>query len=132
MERVEEQVQAIDETLNDKASVYDMQNLENKLQLEIRERSFQAEQLCSIAQGAEKLCNRLADDAMTHIDELKSKVMSIAKTDSFSSDQGLKQLESRINSRLASSVEELASIIKDYAKKHKKLSDKVNDLAAQK
>jgi hypothetical protein len=69
---------------------------------------------------------------MTHIDELKSKVMSIAKTDSFSSDQALKQLESRINSRLASSVEELASIIKDYAKKHKKLSDKVNDLAAQK
>ena len=78
------------------------------------------------------MCNRLADDAMTHIDELKSKVMSIAKTDSFSSDQALKQLESRINSRLASSVEELASIIKDYAKKHKKLSDKVNDFASQK
>jgi len=43
MERVEEQVQAIDETLNDKASVYDLQNVENKLQLEIRERNFQAE-----------------------------------------------------------------------------------------
>lgn len=37
----------------------------------------------------------------------------------------LKQLESRVNNRLASSVEELASIIKDYAKKHKKLSDRV-------
>ena len=36
-------MQAIDETLNDKASLYDLQNLENKLQLEIRERNFQAE-----------------------------------------------------------------------------------------
>ena len=33
-----------------------------------------------------------------------------------------------MNSRLASSVEELASIIKDYAKKHKKLSDRVQEL----
>ena len=33
-----------------------------------------------------------------------------------------------MNSRLAQSVEELASIIKDYAKKHKKLSDRVSDL----
>ena len=40
----------------------------------------------------------------------------------------MKQLESRMNSRLASSVEELASIIKDYAKKHKKLSDRVQEL----
>jgi hypothetical protein len=31
MERVEEQVQAIDETLNDKASLYELQSLENKL-----------------------------------------------------------------------------------------------------
>jgi hypothetical protein len=31
MERVEEQVQAIDETLNDKASVYEVQLIENKI-----------------------------------------------------------------------------------------------------
>jgi predicted component of viral defense system (DUF524 family) len=37
----------------------------------------------------------------------------------------MKQLESRVNNRLATSVEELASIIKEYAKKHKKLSDRV-------
>ena len=43
MERVEEQVQAIDETLNDKASMYELQSIENKLQLEIRERGFQSE-----------------------------------------------------------------------------------------
>jgi hypothetical protein len=33
-----------------------------------------------------------------------------------------------MNTRLAQSVEELASIIKDYAKKHKKLSDRVSDI----
>ena len=67
---------------------------------------------------------------MNHIDEIKSKVINYSKVDSNSSDQALKQLESRVNNRLASSVEELASIIKDYAKKHKKLSDKVADLAS--
>ena len=79
-------MQAIDETLNDKASLYDLQNLENKLQLELRERNFHDEYICSIAQGAEKLCNRLADDAMNHIDEIKSKVINYSKVDSTSSD----------------------------------------------
>jgi flagellar motility protein MotE (MotC chaperone) len=69
---------------------------------------------------------------MNHIDDLKSKIMTFSKSDSSNVDQSLKQLESRVNSRLASSVEELASIIKDYAKKHKKLSDKVTDLISQK
>ena len=38
-------------------------------------------------------------------------------------------MESRVNNRLASSVEELASIIKEYAKKHKKLSDRVQQIS---
>lgn len=37
-----------------------------------------------------------------------------------------------MNGRLASSVEELASIIKEYAKKHKKLSDRVQELGRNK
>ena len=75
MERVEEQVQAIDETLNDKASVYEVQQLENKIQLEIRERGFQSEQVIQVAQNAERVCNRLADDCLSQIDELKAKLI---------------------------------------------------------
>lgn len=37
-------------------------------------------------------------------------------------------VESRIQSRIAESVEDLASIIKDYARKHKKLSDRLLEL----
>ena len=40
----------------------------------------------------------------------------------------LRSIETKLTSKVAESIEELASIIKDYAKKNRKLNDRVQDL----
>ena len=45
-----------------------------------------------------------------------------------SSEEQLRQLETRVMTKMAESVEELATIIKDYAKKNRKILDRVGDL----
>lgn len=40
----------------------------------------------------------------------------------------LKAMESRIHNKMAESVEELASIIKEYAKRQKKVGDRLNEI----
>jgi len=47
---------------------------------------------------------------------------------SSASEEQLRQLETRVMTKMAESVEELATIIKDYAKKNRKMADRVGDL----
>ena len=64
LEKVEEQVNTVQDTLSLKADMADLGQLEKKLQLEARERAFNDEQAVKVAHNAEQLCNRLADDAL--------------------------------------------------------------------
>lgn len=48
-------------------------------------------------------------------------------TDTVNSDINFEQ-QQQISAKMAESVEELASIIKDYAKRHRKLNDRISDL----
>jgi hypothetical protein len=45
--------------------------------------------------------------------------------------QELRAVEMRVQARMAESVEELAAIIKDYAKRHRKLHERIADLEAK-
>ena len=44
------------------------------------------------------------------------------------SEDQLKQLETKVMTKMAESVEELATIIKEYAKKNKRFNDRISDL----
>ena len=50
----------------------DLRILEQKLQMEIRERAFQDEQIAKAASGAERLCSILAEDAMRSLEGLRA------------------------------------------------------------
>ena len=45
--------------------------------MEIRERTFQTDQIIQIAQNAERLSNRLADEALTQIEDLRSRLLQM-------------------------------------------------------
>jgi hypothetical protein len=49
--------------------------LESRLQIEIRERTFQTDQIIQIAQNAERASNRLADEAFTQIEDLRNRLL---------------------------------------------------------
>lgn len=57
---------------DEKADLGDLRILEQKLQMEIRERAFQDEQIAKAASGAERLCSRLAEDAMSSLEGLRA------------------------------------------------------------
>jgi len=63
LEKVEDQINQIDDRVNQKASFYEVKDLEKKMQEESDERQQTTEQILQIAQNAEKICNRLTDDA---------------------------------------------------------------------
>lgn len=65
LERVEEQVNTLQDQINEKSNFTDLQQLELKIQMEVRERAFQDEQIVQLAQNSERLCTRLAEDAIT-------------------------------------------------------------------
>lgn len=45
--------------------------------MEIRERTFQTDQIIQIAQNAERASNRLADDAFTQIEDLRNRLLQM-------------------------------------------------------
>jgi hypothetical protein len=73
LEKVEEQVNSIEDKLQDKATIFDIQQLDLKLQTEVRDRQYATDQIVQIAQNAEKICNRLTDDALASVEELRGK-----------------------------------------------------------
>jgi hypothetical protein len=91
--------------------------------------------------------NRLADEAFTQIEDLRNRLLQmdnklvsgklqstqrlLSDTSSSSAEKELKQLETRVMTKMAESVEELATIIKDYAKKNRKMNDRLGDLEAR-
>lgn len=112
--------------------------------MEVRERAFQDEQLMQLALNSEKLCTRLTDDALTQIDELRAKV-SAYLSGNYASNKDSSRINhteqptevtihdqqhssNTIQARMSESVEELATIIKDYAKRHRRLNDRIADL----
>jgi phage-related minor tail protein len=112
-----------------------------KLQVEIRERMQMGEILKDMYQQAEQASARIGDDALGEIEEFSKRIHLIEKNLTQSKkhqnegkskqeidQEAVKTIETRIQNKMAESVEELAQIIKDYAKRHKKLSDKVQSL----
>lgn len=93
------------------------------------------------------MSNRLADEAFTQIEDLRNRLLQmdnklvsgklqstqrlLSDTSSSSAEKELKQLETRVMTKMAESVEELATIIKDYAKKNRKMNDRLGDLEAR-
>jgi hypothetical protein len=91
--------------------------------------------------------NRNADEAFTQIEDLRNRLLQmdnklvsgklqstqrlLSDTSSSSAEKELKQLETRVMTKMAESVEELANIIKDYAKKNRKMNDRLGDLEAR-
>jgi hypothetical protein len=91
--------------------------------------------------------NRNADEAFTQIEDLRNRLLQmdnklvsgklqstqrlLSDTSSSSAEKELKQLETRVMTKMAESVEELATIIKDYAKKNRKMNDRLGDLEAR-
>ena len=63
--------------------------------------------------------------------KLQSTQRLLSDTSSSSAEKELKQLETRVMTKMAESVEELANIIKDYAKKNRKMNDRLGDLEAR-
>ena len=63
--------------------------------------------------------------------KLQSTQRLLSDTSSSSTEKVLKQLETRVMTKMAESVEELATIIKDYAKKNRKMNDRLGDLEAR-
>jgi septal ring factor EnvC (AmiA/AmiB activator) len=63
--------------------------------------------------------------------KLQSTQRLLSDTSSSSTEKELKQLETRVMTKMAESVEELATIIKDYAKKNRKMNDRLGDLEAR-
>jgi len=63
--------------------------------------------------------------------KLQSTQRLLSDTSSSSAEKELKQLETRVMTKMAESVEELATIIKDYAKKNRKMNDRLGDLEAR-
>ena len=63
--------------------------------------------------------------------KLQSTQRLLSDTSSSSTEKVLKQLETRVMTKMAESVEELATIIKDYAKKNRKINDRLGDLEAR-
>ncbi|TNV83667.1 hypothetical protein FGO68_gene9216 [Halteria grandinella] len=145
LEKVEEQVNALQDQINERPTQMELGQVEMRLQMELGEKMASVE---SIALNAEKACSRMADDTMGQLEDfgarlkvLEKQVKSVTNGTSLNQRAGnndisnessdLRVVESRIQSRMAESVEELASIIKDYAKKHKKLSDRLVDLESK-
>ena len=93
------------------------------------------------------MSNRNADEAFTQIEDLRNRLLQmdnklvsgklqstqrlLSDTSSSSAEKDLKQLETRVMTKMAESVEELATIIKDYAKKNRKMNDRLGDLEAR-
>ena len=93
------------------------------------------------------MSNRNADEAFTQIEDLRNRLLQmdnklvsgklqstqrlLSDTSSSSAEKELKQLETRVMTKMAESVEELATIIKDYAKKNRKMNDRLGDLEAR-
>ena len=93
------------------------------------------------------MSNRNADEAFTQIEDLRNRLLQmdnklvsgklqstqrlLSDTSSSSAEKELKQLETRVMTKMAESVEELANIIKDYAKKNRKMNDRLGDLEAR-
>ena len=163
LERVEEQVNNFE---TEKASAFDLQQLEMKLQTEVRDRQNSTDQILQIAQNAEKICNRLTDDALAAVEEvrhrqsdgdertaqmvryLEDKIRILerggnfgeASPDTFKLTSGdtfrtqgpqqndMVQLETKISKRMSESIESLADIIKDYARKYRRLTERVGDV----
>lgn len=48
-----------------------------RIQQEIKERQYTSDQIVQIAQNAEKICNRLTDDAFGNIEEVRLKLHDI-------------------------------------------------------
>ena len=93
------------------------------------------------------MSNRNADEAFTQIEDLRNRLLQmdnklvsgklqstqrlLSDTSSSSAEKDLKQRETRVRTKMAESVEELATIIKDYAKKNRKMNDRLGDLEAR-
>lgn len=93
------------------------------------------------------MSNRNADEAFTQIEDLRNRLLQmdnklvsgklqstqrlLSDTSSSSAEKELKQLETRVMTKMAESVEELATIIKDYAKKNRKMNDRLGNLEAR-
>ena len=80
--------------------------------MEVRERTFQDEQIALIAQNSERLCARLTEDAMGQIDELRLRIAGSkfpSKYESMGTSEQLNTEQSQVvAAKMAESVEELA------------------------
>lgn len=173
LQRVEEQVNSFD---TEKASLFDLQQLELKLSNEVRERSRATDQVVQIAQNAERIATRLADDTLASVEEVQRRmaeleerqsqmsryletkiqqahnsvsVGSVALVDSVGKqlDAGdtfrshnishsdfavqLKMLDDKLSKRMADSVEQLAEILKEQARKQRRINDRVGEIESK-